>query len=273
MSQLVTTERASHWYKLNGQGWEACYEVPKADGSGMRNATLADARKLGLVPSVTKILGVLHKPQLEAWKIEQGILAALTLPRLEGETDDAFARRVVEDAEAQSAKAREFGSKIHDACEQYALYRRYPADPEFKEFMLGYANWDLANVKEVYAVEKIVGNVALGYAGKLDLHVRLVDGRNAIIDIKTQGVKKDAKGKRRSAVYNDWGRQLAAYQHCGIMPASADDVLLNLVIDSNEPGPVHVHQWTPEETLTLWEGFQLCHRLWCLESDWKYNGV
>src|SRR5436190_23373532 len=47
-------------------------------------STLRDARKLGLLPSVTNILGVITKPELTAWLQEQAVLAALTLPRLEG---------------------------------------------------------------------------------------------------------------------------------------------------------------------------------------------
>jgi len=37
------------------------------------------------------VLGVIAKPALDAWKQEQAILAALTLPRNEGEPLDEFA--------------------------------------------------------------------------------------------------------------------------------------------------------------------------------------
>ena len=43
--------KTSHWYTKEGT---ACYEVPYADPSkGMRSTTLADARKLKLLPSVS----------------------------------------------------------------------------------------------------------------------------------------------------------------------------------------------------------------------------
>jgi hypothetical protein len=38
----------------------------------------------GLYPSVTSVLGIMDKPQLTSWKIEQAIMASLTLPKEEG---------------------------------------------------------------------------------------------------------------------------------------------------------------------------------------------
>ena len=86
---IVPRESASHWYFPDGT---PIHEVPRADGKGTRPTSLRDARKLGLFPSVTNVLGVIAKPALDAWKQEQAILAALTLPRNEGEPLDEFAR-------------------------------------------------------------------------------------------------------------------------------------------------------------------------------------
>lgn len=83
----------AHWYKRDG---EPLHSVLSGRGEP-RPTTLRDARKLGLLPSVTNILGVINKPELVEWKMTQAVLAALTLPRLEGEGEDAFARRVVDD--------------------------------------------------------------------------------------------------------------------------------------------------------------------------------
>ena len=44
---------SGHWYTRDGRPF---YEVPRSDGSGMRPATLKDARLLGLYPGVTTIL-------------------------------------------------------------------------------------------------------------------------------------------------------------------------------------------------------------------------
>ena len=89
---------------------------------------MGDARKVLALPSVTNVLGVLAKPGLDAWKIEQGIMAALTLPRRADEPLDVFAHRVVQDMGEQVEKAADFGSAIHAACEVYALNKQFPHD-------------------------------------------------------------------------------------------------------------------------------------------------
>ena len=81
----------------------------------MRKTTLADARKLGLVPSVTTILKVLAAPALESWKIEQACLALLTSPRQADERDDAFVKRILQTDRVQdqeAAAAAERGTEI-----------------------------------------------------------------------------------------------------------------------------------------------------------------
>ena len=72
---------SGHWYDKNGN---PAYEIIGANGK-QRNTTLRDAKKLGLLPSVTTVIGAVAKPGLNRWLQEQAILAALTLPRLEGE--------------------------------------------------------------------------------------------------------------------------------------------------------------------------------------------
>ena len=58
----------------------------------MRPTTVRDAKQLGLFPSVTSIIKILSRPQLESWKQEQAVLAALTLPRKDGEPETEFAK-------------------------------------------------------------------------------------------------------------------------------------------------------------------------------------
>ncbi|NDG20016.1 MAG: hypothetical protein EB117_17375, partial [Betaproteobacteria bacterium] len=85
----------------------------KANNGQQRNTTLRDARKLDLIPSVTTILNVAAKPGLEAWKQQQILLAALTLPKAENESIDAYAERVIQDSKQQAQDARDLGTDIH----------------------------------------------------------------------------------------------------------------------------------------------------------------
>ena len=56
-----------HWYTTTG---EPAYTTIGANGSE-RNTTLRDARKLGLIPSVTTINNMLAKAGLNSWLQQQ----------------------------------------------------------------------------------------------------------------------------------------------------------------------------------------------------------
>src|SRR3954462_4447364 len=127
---LIQRQPASHWYLRDGRPF---HEIAKKDASGNRPVTLADARKVLAFPSVTNVLGFLAKPGLDAWKIEQGIMAALTLPRRPDEPLDSFAHRVVADMGEQVEKAADLGSAIHNACEVYAINKQVPTDARLRE--------------------------------------------------------------------------------------------------------------------------------------------
>jgi hypothetical protein len=74
---------------------------------------------------------VLAKPGLDAWKQEQAILAALTLPRSEGETLDDFAKRVLVDMTSEVGRDADLGSAVHAAIEGYAQGRWLPEGARF----------------------------------------------------------------------------------------------------------------------------------------------
>ena len=75
---------SNHWYTRDGV---PRYTVVGANGKE-RNTTLRDARKEGLIPSVTTVLNVAAKPALNQWLQRQVLLAALTLPRRPDEPED-----------------------------------------------------------------------------------------------------------------------------------------------------------------------------------------
>lgn len=252
---LITRKpRSAHWYLPDGT---AFYEVPNASKPGlMRPTTIRDAFKAGAYRSVTSVLDIVAKPGLVDWKIEQAILSALTLPRIEGETVETFAMRALEDSEEQSAKAREMGTRLHDLAEQYMTNGLLPfegsvEEPLFRPFI----TWAEANIKRVIASEKIVVNHWHQYAGRLDLAVELNDGRLAVIDLKSQDVKLDKKGNPKPEFYDEWPLQLAAYAACHIYDSNGQPVpvdnwsLISLVIDRTRPG-VYPKDWKTEHLLS-----------------------
>lgn len=252
----IIPEKSCHWYKRDGS---PCFQVPKKSGDGFKDVTLREARELNLVPSVTTILRIIAKPELEAWKQEQCILAALTLPRQENEPLEAFAKRVVEDSQEQAGVAAGFGRAIHKQIElELNANHVLPIVPEVEPFMVHWRNWFRAEVEEVYATEKCVVNLEQGYAGTLDLHCKLKGLGSAVVDFKTQNLKPG----KPPAFYDEWLYQLAAYAKC----VNADVVwpkLVSVVINSKEPGPVFCHQWDDAQ-----EGWQLFNAAFDL---WKYQ--
>jgi hypothetical protein len=243
---LIERQTPSHWYLRDGRSF---HEIAKKDGAGNRAVTLADARKCMALPSVTNILSVMAKPGLDAWKIEQGIMAALTLPRVADEPLDVFARRVVADMGKQVEKAADFGTAIHAACEVYALKKELPTDPKTLDFLRDWKRWFDENVERVDCIEQVFVDLDHGYAGRVDMIAKLKGIGWAVIDFKTQKIRRSASGESKPTFYETWPLQLAAYREPAVrVLAKPIGYLVSVVIDSGQPGPVHVKVYDNTET-------------------------
>jgi hypothetical protein len=259
---LVSRESASHWYHPDGT---PIHEVERADGKGTRPTSLRDARKLGLYPSVTNILGVLAKPGLDAWKQEQAILAALTLPRRNNEPLDDFARRVVADMTQQVRDAADLGSAIHAAVENYAQSGELPANPDVLRLFAPVRVWFDTEVEKVHAVEAAVSHPGWGYAGRVDMVATLRStGRPAVIDFKTQKTRTAKDGTSQPVFYETWPLQLEAYRRA--LASRSRDLdradIASVVIGSTEPVPVAVKFWDPLEATARFRAFLAARQLW-----------
>jgi hypothetical protein len=255
---LIDRQAPSHWYLRDGRPF---HEVPKKDGTGNRAVTLADARKVMAFPSVTNVLGVIAKPGLDAWKIEQGIVSALTLPRSADESLDVFAKRVVADMGEQVEKAADFGTAIHAACELYAREKIAPTDEKLAQFFADWQQWFDGNVERVECLEDVFVNTDWGFAGRVDMIAKLAGIGWAVVDFKTQKIKRTPKGEPRPAFYESWPMQLAAYRNMAVRKlAKPIDALVSVVIDSAKPGPVHVKVY--ENADAHFEMFQAALALW-----------
>lgn len=252
--QIGRPGESAHWYTRTG---DAAYEVPKK-GGGLRPATLRDARKLDLLPSVTSIMSIKAKPVLANWMVRQAVMSALTLPRLDDETDEAFLKRVEQDRQAQGRAAAEEGTRIHAAIEMSLLGQ--PVDATYFEHVFA-ARESLKSLdpEAQWLPEKSFAS-PLGYAGKVDLHApattRHPDG--IVADFKT---KDFADGDKMTA-YDDWGIQLAAYAN-GLGMPEADRY--SIVISRDHPGAVWVHTWQRDTQANHLEQFTCMLRLWQLD--------
>lgn len=247
-----------HWYDRNGN---PVYELLKADKSGMRPVTIRDARKLGLVPGVSGVSGCAAKPALDRWKVRQGILAALTLARSTGESDDAYIERVVRDSQEQSKKAAAKGSAIHAAIQGH--YEGSAPAEEYWPFVraaVQRVSEFVSDAKSFSWKPELSFAHCFGYGGKTDL-CSLID-LGIVIDFKTKEFTQKDLDDGKQLVWDDHAIQLAAYRNgLGIPRATC----ANCFVSTNEPGLAVVVPHDETELKRGWEMFQ------ALLAYWKAN--
>lgn len=246
-------EKGAHWYTRDGV---PMHRVMKADGSGDRATTLKDARRLGLLPSVTGVIGVLARPSLESWKMKQVAQAAMRMPKAETESEEYWVRRVIEGAFEQVEDAADVGSSVHAALEagvagdaydeaRWGVYVRPVLD--------GIAGRGLA----VTAREKTLVNACHGFAGTADLFFTWPDGAPGILDYKT---KRTRSGEKVEA-YDEHRLQLAAYAATEYGDAYIGRVrAINVFVSTTEPGRVEAVQHG--DLSRDWAAFRLLASLW-----------
>ena len=265
---IVPRESASHWYFPDGT---PLHDVARADGKGKRPTSLRDARKLGLFPSVTNVLSILAKPGLDVWRQEQAILAAITLPRNEGETLDDFAKRVVIDMHSEVGRAADLGSAVHAAIEGYAQGGWMPEDKEVARLFEPARQWFDAEVTQVHSVEIAAAHLEWGYAGRVDLVATLRStGRPTVIDFKTQKTRRDKDGNFKPILHDTWPLQLEAYRQALASrdKGLAQAAIASVVIGSSEPVPVVVKVWDDADKAGFFKAFLAARDLWVWQKNY-----
>jgi PD-(D/E)XK nuclease superfamily len=219
----------------------------------MRAVTLADARKIGLLRSVTNYLYALAKPELESWKMEQACLAVLTSPRQDKEGLDAFVKRVLQVDREQAEEARraaELGTRIHNAMASAVSNEAF--DSELSQFIL--PAWDYLRhngmLRKVIATEKIL--VGIGYAGRTDLISEDSQGDEWIVDYKS------TKTLPKNESWPEHRLQLSAYAAARSMEPNRGNVHTirtgNLYLSTSTPGDYVFHS-NPNWLDTFVKGF------------------
>lgn len=253
---------AAHWYTLDGV---PCYEVEKTSGPGRRPVDLRDARKTNLVPSVTTILRVLNKPQLNDWLTDQAVLAVLTSVRNDGESLDDFVRRILHKERVQdqeSEKAATLGRAIHWALE-CAMSGKEWDEEQYGKFVHPILKWRMSVGSVVWTEKVLLGDC---YAGKSDM---LLDneslGAMLLVDFKSaKNLPKDS--------YVEHKLQTAAYAAC--IPKDPEDnsvtLTANVYISTSSPGEFVVHtqrDWAQ----TYVHGFERLLHYWQWANNYKPN--
>ena len=245
---------SGHWYTQEG---DPMYTIIGANGKE-RNTTLRDAKKDNLVPSVTTVLGMIAKPSLENWKINQALNSALTLERNEDESFEAFVYRCKEDSKKIGKKAAEEGTRIHALIENGFLGN---ATSKPYEIIMEWLNEHYPD-EEWIAEDSFCANT--GYGGKIDLYSK----SGIFVDFKT---KDNLEGKDPAKlVYDEHGMQLSAYaQGCGF-----DDVdRVSIFVDREDTELIACHIWDKESQDKHREMFNSILNYWKLVKNYESKKV
>jgi len=228
------TSESGHWYLPDGS---PAYRIIGKNGKE-RNSTVKDAREHGLLPSVTTIIGCASKPALDVWKQQQAILSALTLPRLEGESEEDWLSRVVADSKETAKQAAERGTQIHGVIEAFYEGIYIPELPPYVRAVESAINEHFGS--QLWISEKSFAYG--GFGGKCDL----VAKSGFVVDFKT--TEKDLD---KLDYFFDHQMQLSAYRMGFEMPkARCAIVYVNAL--QNKAKLVEI----PEDDLRIgWECF------------------
>lgn len=235
------TSESGHWYSADGS---PAYRVVGKNGKE-RNTTVKDAREQGLLPSVTTIIACASKPALDVWKQQQAILAALTLPRLDDETEEEWLARVVSDSKETAKQAAERGTQVHGIIEAFYSNVYLPELPTYVRVVETAINEHFG--QQLWVAEKSFAKG--GYGGKCDLisrphHHPKTDG--FVIDFKTTEKNVD-----KLDTYFDHHMQLAAYRMGFDMPKARCAIVY---VNANENRAKLIE--IPEDDLRIgWECF------------------
>jgi len=223
MAEIITAVHASetqHWYTREGK---PAYTIKGKNGNE-RPTTLRDARKLGLLPSVSAINNEGAKPALAAWLQKQVLMAALTLPHVDGESDESWIDRIMADSKEQSRQAADRGTQIHAWIQQG--FEGQPIPDIGYEYHMAVRDALRRHGAERETAWKVEHSFASDrFGGKVDLHHAL-----AILDIKTKPTPD------KFGLYDEHAKQLAAYRHgltlpnarCGIIFVSVTPIMAEL---------------------------------------------
>ena len=237
------------WYQSDG----TVLEWVKGKTNGMpRRPTIADARELGLYPSVTSIIDtVLYSWGLESWRRDQFMAAAWQA----GKEGCEFAPRAfAEHAEAIRTEELAFNNAVHGAIATSGEIDNL--DESIRPYVRQ-AWCTLADLPGIWRVE-LSRVFKQGYAGTPDAVCR-----DFVLDWK---VRRSVDVNRpRSAVYWENGLQLAAYDR-GI--GGRRRTLVNVAFDREDASKHVMYIWPEAEADRLRAAWKTIWKYWQLRTGY-----
>lgn len=279
---------SNHYY--NALTGEPCYTVLTKDGKP-RNTNVADARKLGLVPSYSTIVSLLNKEGINLWMQDQLLEACIEWPY---NNTEEWKKEVKDIAGRLGRKGRERGTMVHDALEK--SYKGEGLSLELHDLICPVL--DLVEDTFHIPTNKWVAEESFafnGYGGKVDLHTRdfgekyfaVIDGDGREIDwadtqekatekadnfetiqVRRTGViidfkTKDVEDIKKMKPYPQDVMQHAAYRDGLDIPRAK---CYTLFVNVRHPGMLTLHEWKEEEVTRAGKMFNTLKDFWYLNA-------
>jgi hypothetical protein len=247
---------SEHYYTLDGV---PSHTVPNKSKPGeSRPTTVTDAKKLGLLPSVSAFLKVKNEAGLENWKTDQIIEACHSFPP-NGAALDVYSAQVKEKAFAQVGAAADLGTEIHAALEAFYRDGSVPESANMADLVIAVDDKVHELNIEVDHAEKVLVNPAYGYAGTTDIMFSREDGTRGILDFKS---KRTKPGKRLFSP-DSHPMQIAAYWQAAYGKELDFEVPpyacgYNVYISTTELGRVEVVHHDDRALREAWAAFKAC---------------
>lgn len=236
---------SARWYSREGK---IVSGVPNKSKPGeMRKPTLADARKLDLVPSVTTITKVLANTGLDQWKHQQVIESASTYPRPKGMSDADFFAAVYWESEQKGRETAERGQEIHGLIAKHWATLKPCNDVAVTRAMIFIGTTVPWNKGVTF--EKPFACIR-HYGGTIDMYWLNDELQTCIGDVKTVDLSKWKKP------YDSHTMQIAAYRD-----AVCATNCYEFYVD-RETGETVTYVWKPEELERGSLMFDACLKLW-----------
>lgn len=245
----------SHFYERNNAG-----EIIPRHFVGMtsrpgelRPTRIADAKKHGWTPSVTTIQGMLDKPALTNWKIDEHLKQTWKLREQApyAQSQEQWIEFIKHSTQTELDKAPKDGTDFHDVLEKW--FNKQEVAQEFVEICGSVQSCVTGNTQTIapdFITEKSFVH-PLGFAGKCDIH-----SPDWVIDYKTKN--SCDKWKPGKMHYPEMAMQLAAYRvGLGLDNARCANVFVCL-----EDGAVEFHEWDSAELDKQFANFTDLLRIW-----------
>lgn len=242
----VIGSEGGHWYDEGG----LVEFVPSADGKRMVRPTVRHARKLGLLPSVTSVLGILEKPALVEWKRREYAKAAFHVWKERGmpTLEDGIDFDEISERDRLRLDHAELGTDIHAEIGRWYENRFLGARHEISRVVgevcgwleSSYASLGLNGPVEVES-ERPFYNRDLGFAGTIDWKF-IAPGEIWFVDFKTTDDDRIASGAKL-AYWDSHLAQLAAYELGAAVTRGRRARYFNVFI-GRFGGNVSVVEWT-----------------------------